>query len=99
MTAQQEARAYDNVNLGVETRAISRDTRYVDTANVGVESRVITPEGYYVDTANVGIESIPIIYLDAPQEGWGVTANPFTPLGQISAFSEGRTYDTADVTT
>lgn len=94
-----EAWAHDTVNLGVEARVISRDTRYVDTVNVGVEGRVINPDTRYVDTANVGIESIPIIYLDRPQEGWGVTTNPFTPLGQISAFSEGRTYDYADVTT
>lgn len=99
MSLSREAWASDTVNLGVEDRVISRDTRYVDNANVGVEARVITPEGYSEDTANVGIESIPIIYLDQPQEGWGVTTNPFTPLGQISAFSEGRTYDYADVTT
>lgn len=94
----QEARAYDNANLGVEARAISRDTRTSDLANVGVEARVITPDGYSEDHANVGIESIPIIYLERPQEGWGITANPFTPLGQISAASESRTYDYADVT-
>lgn len=95
----QEAYAYDTSNVGVQSRTISPEGETRDYVNVGIEARIIVPEGITSDWANVGIEDIPIIYYNRPQAGWGVTLIPSGPLGQISGFSEGDTYDYADVTT
>jgi hypothetical protein len=94
MTA--DARFYDTVNVGREVAA-SRETRFYDTVNVGLEVAA-SRETRFSDTVNLGLEIAPITYHDQPQAGWGVALAPAARLGQIAAYSEGRTYDTVDVT-
>lgn len=94
-----EAYAYDVVNLGAEAHPVSRSGYGYDVVNVGVQAQEISPNAYGYDLVNLGHEAIPTIFYDRPQAGWGFIGNPEIPLGQISAASDGYTYDTADVTT
>ena len=73
------------------------EARFYDTVNVGLRS-LPSKEGHSYDGVNVGLESAPYIFIYPRQAGWGVILPPLVPAGQVGAFSEGRTYDTVDVT-
>jgi hypothetical protein len=76
---------------------MTAEARTYDTSNVGLKV-LPSKEAHTLDTVNVGLESTPYVYIYPRQMGWGVIFKALVPAGRIGAFSEGHTYDTADVT-